>query len=88
MRWLPYQSEEAAGHLGTDYRPGTPDVAVLVERDGSVHKGLDAFLPLLPGLPGGRLLHAILRPRVMKPLAYLAYRLIAKYRYRWFGAVE
>ena len=88
VRWLPYQSEEAAGRLGGDYRPGTPDVAFLVERDGSVRKGLDAFLPLLPGLPGGRLLHAILRPRFMKPLAYLVYRVIARYRYRWFGAVE
>jgi predicted DCC family thiol-disulfide oxidoreductase YuxK len=86
VRWLPYQSEEAARRLGADYRPGTPDVAFLVEGDGSIRKGVDAFLPLLPGLPGGRILHAILRRPFMRPLAYLAYRLIARYRYRWFGA--
>jgi predicted DCC family thiol-disulfide oxidoreductase YuxK len=87
VRWLPYESDEAARRLGEDYRPGRPDVAFLVERDGSIRKGVEAFLPLLPGLPGGRILYAILRRPFMKPFAYLAYRLIARYRYRWFGAV-
>jgi len=88
VRFVPYQSEEAACHLGGDYRPGRPDVAFLVDQDGKISRGLDAFLPLVPGLPGGRVLVALLRMPLMRPLAYLAYRLIARYRYRWFGQVR
>ena len=87
VRFVPYQSEEAISCLGSEYRPGRPDVAFLVEDDGTVRRGLDAFLPLLPGLPGGRILRALLRLPFMRPLAYLVYRLIARYRYRWFGSM-
>ena len=87
IRFVPYQSEEAASQLGPEYKPGRPDVAFLVEPDGTVSRGLDAFLPLVPGLPGGRVLHVILRVPLIRPLAYLAYRLVARYRYRWFGSV-
>src|SRR2546422_7087382 len=38
--------------LGSEYKPGRPDVAFLVEPDGTISRGLDAFLPLVPGLPG------------------------------------
>ncbi len=88
VRFVQYQSEEAACHLGGDYRPGRPDVAFLVDQDGKISRGLDAFLPLVPGLPGGRVLVALLRMPLMRPLAYLAYRLVARYRYRWFGQVR
>lgn len=88
VRWVPYQSDEAARRLGAAYRPGRPDVAFLVERDGSIKQGLDAFVALLPGLRGGRLLAALLRLPLLRPLAHLLYRLIARYRYRWFGAVS
>jgi len=87
VRFVPYQSEEAASRLGTEYSPGRPCVAFLVERDGTIRRGLDAFLPLVPGLRGGRVLHAILKVPLIRPLAYLAYRLIARYRYKWFGSV-
>lgn len=87
VRWLPYQSDEATDRLGADYRPGRPDVAFLVDRDGTIKKGLDAFLPLLPGLRGGNILQTLLRIPLMRPLAYVIYRLIARYRYRWFGFV-
>ena len=88
VRFVPYQSEEAARCLGSEYRLGRPDVAFLVEADGRVSRGLDAFLPMLPGLRGGRLLLAMMRIPVLKPLAYLAYRIVAHYRYRWFGQVH
>jgi predicted DCC family thiol-disulfide oxidoreductase YuxK len=88
VRFVPYQSEEAASRLGTEYTPGRPCVAFLVERDGTIRRGLDAFLPLVPGLRGGRVLHAILKVPLIRPLAYLAYRLIARYRYKWFGSVS
>lgn len=88
VRFVPYQSEEAACRLGGDYKPGRPDVAFLVEPDGTVKRGLDAFLPLLPGLRGGRVLHAILRIPLIRPIADLIYRLVARYRYQWFGSVQ
>lgn len=88
VRWVPHQSDEARCRLGAEYQPGRPDVAFLVERDGTIKKGLDAFLPLLPGLRGGRVLHALIRIPFLRPLAYLLYRVVARYRYRLFGSVD
>ena len=88
VRFVPYQSEEAASRLGKDYKPGRPDVAFLVEGDGTISRGLDAFLPLVPGLRGGRVLHAVLKVPLIRPLADLAYRLIARYRYELFGSIS
>lgn len=87
VRWVPYQSEEAARCLGKDYQSGPPDAAFLVESDGTIKKGLDAFVPLLPGLRGGWLLLTLWKIPPLRPLAYLLYRVIARYRYRWFGTV-
>jgi predicted DCC family thiol-disulfide oxidoreductase YuxK len=88
VRFLPYQSEEAARRLGDRYLPGRPEAAFLVGKDGNVQKGLDAFLPLLPGLKGGKVLQRLIRIFWLKPLAYLLYRLIARYRYQLFGSVR
>jgi predicted DCC family thiol-disulfide oxidoreductase YuxK len=85
VRWVPYRSEEAARCLGDSYQPGRPDAAFLVEADGTITKGLDAFVTLLPGLRGGRLLLALWRVPILRPIAYLLYRLIARHRYRLFG---
>jgi predicted DCC family thiol-disulfide oxidoreductase YuxK len=49
--------------------------------------GLDAFLPLLPGLKGGRMLATLFKFPLVKPLAYGVYWLIARYRYKLFGEV-
>jgi predicted DCC family thiol-disulfide oxidoreductase YuxK len=87
IRLIPYQTEEAAARLGSEYRPGRPDVAFFVDRHGLVSRGLDAFLPLLPGLPGGRMLLSMMRLPLLRPLGYLLYRLVARYRYRLFGQV-
>jgi predicted DCC family thiol-disulfide oxidoreductase YuxK len=88
VRYIPYQSEEAAQRLGKDYVPGRPDVAFLIDSDGSIRKGLDAFLPLLPGLRGGAVLSRLVKISWLKPVARLLYRLIARYRYCLFGAVR
>jgi predicted DCC family thiol-disulfide oxidoreductase YuxK len=87
IRFIPYQSREAAERLGNEYSPGRPTVAFLVDPDGTIHRGLDAFLPLLPGLPGGRVLLALMRQPLLRPLGYVLYRLVARYRYRLFGQV-
>ena len=88
VRFVSYQSEEAARCLAADYRPGRPDAAFLIERDGTIKKGLDAFVPLLPGLRGGWLLLALWKVPALRPLAYAMYHVIARNRYRWFGAVN
>lgn len=88
LKWLPYQSGEAAACLGGAYRPGRPDVAFLVDEEGRISRGLDAFLPLLPGLRGGRFLLTLLQVPLARPLALLAYRLISRYRYQLFGQVS
>ena len=87
LRLIPYQSEEAKQALGVRYRPGRPDVALLLYPDGQVAGGLDAFLPLLPGLKGGRMLALLFRIPLVKPLAYVLYWLVARYRYKLFGEV-
>lgn len=87
VRFVPYQSEEAARRLGDAYRPGRPDAAFLVGADGGIQRGLDAFLPLLPGLPCGRLLTVFARSWPFRWVALRLYRVIARHRYRWFGAV-
>jgi predicted DCC family thiol-disulfide oxidoreductase YuxK len=87
VRLIAYQSEEAKEVLGSLYRSGRPDAAFLVSSDRTIATGLDAFLPLLPGLKGGQLLASFLSLPLVKPFAHLAYRVLARYRYRLFGEV-
>ncbi|MDF0676265.1 MAG: DUF393 domain-containing protein [Nitrospira sp.] len=88
VRFLAYQSEEAKKMLGPNYRSGRPDVAFLIQPSGEVFQGLDAFLPLVPNLPGGKLLLWCLRFPPAKRLAEWGYRMAARHRYRWFGEAE
>ncbi len=85
VRMIPYQSEEAKRALGESYRPGRPNVAFLVRPHGEISQGLDAFLALLPGLKGGRVLSVFLSFPLVKPLGYLLYWFVARYRYSLFG---
>lgn len=85
VRFLAYQSEAAKQLLGLSYRSGRPDVAFLIRPSGEVFQGLDAFLPLVPNLPGGKLLLWWLRFLPVKRLAEWGYRMTARHRYRWFG---
>lgn len=88
LRMIPYESDEAAKALGDQYRPGPPAMAFLVYPSGQVSQGLDAFLPLAPGLPGGRTVQWMLRWGFVMASAERAYRAVAKHRYRIFGAVK
>jgi predicted DCC family thiol-disulfide oxidoreductase YuxK len=87
LRMIPYQSEEARQLLGSRHHGGRPDAAYLVAPDGRIASGLDAFLPLLPGLRGGRLLARLFAFPLVKPIGDWIYRLVAKHRYRLFGEV-
>ncbi|THJ25583.1 MAG: DUF393 domain-containing protein [Nitrospira sp. CG24E] len=86
-RMVPYQSEEAKRALGEHYRPGRPNAAFLVRPNGEIARGLDAFLALLPGLKGGRVLSVFLGLPLIKPFGYVLYWFVARYRYSIFGQV-
>jgi predicted DCC family thiol-disulfide oxidoreductase YuxK len=73
--------------LGESYRPGLPNVDFLVSPNGKIARGLDAFLALLPGLKGGRVLLVLLSLPLVKPFGYLLYWFVARYRYSIFGKV-
>jgi predicted DCC family thiol-disulfide oxidoreductase YuxK len=88
VRFLAYQSEAAKRSLGPSYRAGRPDVAFLIRPSGEVLQGLEAFLPLMPHLPGGKLLLWWLRFPFAKRLTEWGYRTVARHRYRWFGETE
>jgi len=87
VRMVPYQSEEAKQALGECYRPGRPNAAFLVRSNGEIARGLDAFLALLPGFKGGRALSVLLSFPLIKPVGYLLYWFVARYRYTVFGKV-
>ncbi|HWC51026.1 MAG TPA: DUF393 domain-containing protein [Nitrospira sp.] len=86
VRMIPYQSEEAREVLGARYHGDRPEAAFLVTGE-RVATGLDAFLPLLPGLKGGRLLAKVFAFPFVKPFGYWIYGLVARYRYKLFGEV-
>ena len=88
IRMVPYQSEEAKQALGEVYRPGRPDVAFLIRSNGEIASGLDAFLALLPGLKGGRVLSGLFSIPLVKPIGYLLYWCVARCRYAVFGKVS
>jgi len=88
VRFLAYQSEAAKRLLGSNYRSGRPDTAFLIQSSGEVFQGLEAFLTLIPNLPGGKLLLWWLRFSFAKRLAEWGYRMVARHRYRWFGEAE
>lgn len=88
VRMIPYESREAMTALGERYRPGPPSMAYLVSPTGSVSQGVDAFLPFVSVLPGGRGLQWLLRWGPMRTLAGWGYGLIARHRYRLFGSID
>lgn len=87
IRFVAYQSEAARIALGERYRVDRPDTAFFIQPSGKILQGLDAFSPLLPYLPGGTLVLWGLRIGMVRRLAERGYRLLARYRYQWFGAV-
>jgi predicted DCC family thiol-disulfide oxidoreductase YuxK len=55
---------------------------------GGMVSGVPAFRALLPFLPMGKILALFFLLPGMNRLAVCIYRIIAKNRYRWFGAAE
>jgi predicted DCC family thiol-disulfide oxidoreductase YuxK len=88
VRFLTYQSDEALVALGQECRPGRPAVAFLIRSSGEVLQGLNAFLPLVPNIPGGKLLLWWLGSPSEKRLAEWGYGMIVRHRYQWFGEAK
>ncbi len=63
-------------------------MAFLIRPSGEVLQGLDALLPLVPNLPGGKLLLWWLGFPSVKRLAEWGYCMIARHRYQWFGEAK
>lgn len=55
IRFIPYQNEAAKRALGQRYHLDRPETAFFIQSSGKVLQGIDAFSPVLPDLPGGRL---------------------------------
>ena len=90
IRFVAYQSEAArtVTVIGHRYRLGRPQTAFLIQPSGKILQALDAFSLLLPHLPGGTLMQWGLRIGRVRQLAGWGHRLIARYRYRWFGVAQ
>ncbi|NGZ03711.1 MAG: hypothetical protein CV090_11750 [Nitrospira sp. WS238] len=88
IRFVAYQSEEAVKALRPHFCPGRPKTAFLIRPSGKVLRGVEAFLPFVPNLPGGKFLLWALRLPFVIPLAEWGYQIIASHRYRWFGSVK
>ena len=88
VRMIPYETQEAMTALGERYRPGPPSMASLISPAGGVSQGIDAFIPLIHGLPGGKLFRWAMKWSPMRRLAERAYGWIIRHRYRLFGAIS
>ena len=89
IQFVPYDSRRARECLGERYQAGRrPPMAYWVDGKGTVYGGPEAFLPLLPGLMAGKIFLFFWRFRAGRWLLGALYRLVATYRYRWFGSVE
>ena len=85
--FVPYASQQAMERLGQCYQPGQrPSMAYWVDEQGTIVGGLEAFLPLLMGLRGGKIFMFFWRFCVYRLILLGLYELVAKHRYRWFGA--
>ncbi len=88
VQFVPYDSKEAKSLLGKAYVPGRPPIAYLIDAEGKKHQGLDAFIPLLPNLPWVKWVLPLWRFSLVRLCSHAVYRVIARYRYAWFGSTK
>jgi len=63
-------------------------MAYLIDTDGKKHQGLDAFIPFLSGVPWGKWILPLWKLSFFRAWGYAAYKVVAKYRYVWFGIAK
>jgi predicted DCC family thiol-disulfide oxidoreductase YuxK len=88
IRFIPFQSEEAR-QLVPDIAPlGCFSAMRLIDQHGVVSSGVSAFRGTLPFLPMGGLFTLFFQLPGALSLAELFYQMVARNRYRWFGATR
>jgi predicted DCC family thiol-disulfide oxidoreductase YuxK len=87
VQMIPYESQEAVRALEEQYRPGPPSMVYLISSAGGVPQGVDAFLPLMHGLPGGKFVRWMLQWSITRRSAERVSRWIARHRYRLLSTV-
>jgi len=85
VKFVPYASEEAQTLLGSTYSPGRPAMAYLIDAEGKTYQGLDAFIPLLTDRGWAKWVKCLWGNWLFRLCGYSVYRIVAKYRYAWFG---
>lgn len=88
IQFIPYDSKAAVGLLGCHYESGVPITAYFIDAQGTLHTGVEAFLPFLSRLPFGAVCLHLWQYSCVRYLASAAYRIFARNRYRWFGKAE
>ncbi|NKB82580.1 MAG: DUF393 domain-containing protein [Nitrospirales bacterium] len=88
IRFVPYQSDEAAHLLGVEYTPSRPSMAYFFDSAGRMSRGVEAFRPFLTGLPGEAYVLRLWQVRWIRALISWSYSVFARNRYRWFGEVK
>jgi predicted DCC family thiol-disulfide oxidoreductase YuxK len=83
LLFAPLQGETARGMVDRPDRESLKSV-IVVDRQGS-HRRSSAVVRVLRRLGGGWSVLGTLLWLVPKPIRDLAYQLVARYRYRWFG---
>ena len=86
VRFIPYDSQQAAECLGESHQPGSrPSMAYWVDEQGTVVGGPEAFLPLLQGHASGKIFMFFWKFHAWRRIILALYEFVARYRYRWFG---
>ncbi len=86
IRFIPFQNDEARRWVSDIAPTGCLDAMRFMDHRGAVSSGVDAFRGMLPYLPMGRVIALFFRLPGAYRLVVLLYRMIARNRYRWFGA--
>ena len=89
VQFLPYTSQKATEYLGSLHQSGSrPPMAYWIDEKGTVIGGLEAFFPFLHGLTSGKIILFLWKFLPCRQAMRAAYKLVARYRYRWFGSRE
>gem|GEM_PF-385155 len=87
IHFIPYKSLEASQALSQEYKEGErPPCAYLIQKNGVVKRGVEAFFPLMPHGKMRTCLKMLWKSPRIQSLFHWLYHVVACHRYQWFGA--
>ena len=87
IQFIPYKSLEACRALTHEYKQGErPKYAYLIQTNGVVKRGMEAFLPLMAHGRMRTCLTVLWKIPGVRCVSHRLYHLVACHRYQWFGA--